>query len=234
VELFKYLQTSKDFHQRPKKHTLVTQTNIYLADDHELVAQGLASLIHSAYRNCTITTFKNGKQLFDATLEHQPDLIFLDYEMPVWDGKTALIALRNSFKNLPILMLSMINEKSVIEDCMKHGASGFVNKDCSVDEFKLAIKSVLSGSIFYSVEVIKVLSGLSPTASHHTVAVYDLTDRELDVLRLLCEGLSPREIGEKLFLSPRTIEKHKDNIMQKFELNSVARLIAFALKNKIV
>jgi len=213
---------------------LVKPTNIFLAEDHELVAQGIASILSNAFNNCTVSTFKNGQLLFDAVGQHQPDVIFLDYEMPIWDGKTTLLALRKHYPKIPVMMLSMINEKSVIEDCMKKGALGFVNKDCSIEDFRKAIESALLGVVFYSHEVLKVMSGIRPIASSHSVALYDFTEREMEVLSLLCDGLSPREIGEKIFLSPRTLEKHKDNIMQKLEVNSVSKLIAFALKNKIV
>jgi DNA-binding NarL/FixJ family response regulator len=213
---------------------LTEHTDIFLADDHELVSQGIAAIISNSFRNCRVSAFKNGKLLFEAVEKNPPHIIFLDYEMPVWDGKTTLVALRRSYPKIPVMMLSMINEKSLIEDCMKHGALGFINKDCSIEDFKLAIKSARSGSIFYSHEVLKVMQGLKPVAAAHDVPVYYLTQRELEVLKLLCDGLSPREIGNQIFLSPRTIEKHKDNIMQKLDVNSVSRLISFAIKNKIV
>lgn len=208
--------------------------SIYLADDHELVANGITLVLKKSFSHCSVETFRNGQLLFESTKEKQPDLIFLDYEMPVWDGKTTLIALQQKFPQIPVLMLSMVNEKFVIQDCINHGALGFVNKDCTVEEFKSAIDSAMNGKVYYSREVLKVLSGIEPTAFNQTVFKHDLSEREMDVLRLLCDGLSPREIGEKIFLSPRTVEKHKDNIMSKLELNSVAKLIAFSLKNKIV
>lgn len=211
-----------------------TTTTIYLADDHELVATGIASIICNCFPNAKVTTFKNGQLLFQATEKEVPDLVFLDYEMPVWDGKTTLIELKKKFPNLPILMLSMLNEKAIIQSCISLGAIGFLNKDCNLDEFKMAIESAFSGSVFYSREVLISLSGTTSTSINKETHIDDLTERELDVLRLLCEGMSPKEIGEKLFLSPRTVEKHKDNIMQKMEVSSVAKLISVALKNKLI
>lgn len=211
-----------------------TTTTIYLADDHELVATGIASIISNCLPNAKVTTFKNGQLLFQATEKEVPDLVFLDYEMPIWDGKTTLIELKKKLPELPVLMLSMLNEKAIIQSCITHGAIGFLNKDCSLDEFKMAIESALSEIVFYSREVLKSLSGTASNSVNIDAHIEELTERELDVLRLLCEGMSPKEIGEKLFLSPRTVEKHKDNIMQKMEVSSVAKLISVALKNKLI
>jgi two-component system response regulator NreC len=198
------------------------------------VATGIASIISNCLPNAKVTTFKNGQLLFQATEKEVPDLVFLDYEMPIWDGKTTLIELKKKLPELPVLMLSMLNEKAIIQSCITHGAIGFLNKDCSLDEFKMAIESALSEIVFYSREVLKSLSGTASNSVNIDAHIEELTERELDVLRLLCEGMSPKEIGEKLFLSPRTVEKHKDNIMQKMEVSSVAKLISVALKNKLI
>jgi two-component system response regulator NreC len=215
---------------------LITEipTTIYLADDHELVATGIASIICNCLPKAKVTTFKNGQLLYQKAEKEVPDLVFLDYEMPVWDGKTTLIELKKKHPELPILMLSMLNEKAIIQSCITHGAIGFLNKDCSLDEFKMAIENAFSGTVFYSREVLKSLSGTASNSVNNHSHIEELTERELDVLRLLCEGMSPKEIGEKLFLSPRTVEKHKDNIMQKMEVSSVAKLISVALKNKLI
>lgn len=210
------------------------QPTIYLADDHELVAKGIGLLLEKVKPSADIQIFKNGKLLFDACTTKVPDLVFLDYEMPIWDGKRTLSELKTSFPKVPILLLSMLNEKAIIESCISLGAIGFLNKDCSEEDFKLAIESALSGTVFYSREVLKALSGINSNSSTNLLSKMDLTERELDILRSLCDGLSPKEIAEKLFLSPRTVEKHKDNIMQKMEVNSVAKLISVALKNKLV
>lgn len=209
-------------------------TTIFIADDHELVVTGIASIIRNCFPNAIVSTFKNGELLFQAVENDVPNLVFLDYEMPVWDGKTTLIELKRKFPKLPVLMLSMLNEKAIIQSCISHGAIGFLNKDCSLEEFKMAIECALSGTVFYSREVLKALSEITVNSEQNKFSNLEFTERELDVLRLLCDGLSPKEIAEKLFLSPRTVEKHKDNIMQKMEVSSVSKLISVALKNKLV
>ncbi len=210
------------------------QPTFYLADDHELVAKGIASLISKILPLSRIVTFKNGELLFKECHSNLPDLIFLDYEMPLWDGKRTISELKKNFPSVPILILSMLNEKPIIETCISLGAIGFLNKDCSELELKHAIDSAFSGKLFYSQTILKSLHSVRKASPYNSTGNLDLTERELDVLQLLCDGLSPKEIGEKLFLSPRTVEKHKDNIMQKMGVSSVAKLISVALKNKLV
>ena len=129
-------------------------------------------------------------------------------------------------------MLSILNEKFIIEDCIKKGASGYLNKDCSLQELSEAIQST-AGEVYYSKEVLKILSGIHKPTGGFTLSE-PLSERESEILGLLCEGLSPKEIAGKLFLSTRTIETHKTNIMQKFDVSTVGKLISLAIKNKIV
>ncbi|MES2587661.1 MAG: response regulator transcription factor [Bacteroidota bacterium] len=208
---------------------------IYLADDHELVVQGISSLLEKIDGVNEIKIFPNGLDLYQACLNQKPDLIFLDIEMPQWDGRKTLVELKKSFPSLPCIMLSMLNEKGIVNDCIEKGANAYLNKDSSLQEFKEAILAVQGNEIFYSKEVLKVMAGLkNPTTSSSYHLIEPLSEREHEILVQLCEGLSPKEIGEKLFLSPRTIETHKNNIMQKFEVNSIAKLISVAIKNRLV
>jgi DNA-binding NarL/FixJ family response regulator len=154
--------------------------------------------------------------------------------MPVWDGKTTLIELKKFKAEIPVLMLSMLNEKAIIQDCITNGAIGFLNKDCSLSEFKEAIQSAIDKEVYYSREALKALSGVSNSTPTNLLQSFEFSEREIEILKLLCDGLSPKEIAEQLFVSPRTVEKHKDNIMRKMEVNSVAKLISTALKNKLI
>lgn len=209
-----------------------TQT-IYLADDHNLVAKGIASIMLQITNIESVEIFSNGKELYDACVKKLPTVVFLDVEMPIWDGRTTLVALKEKFPTLRCLMLSMLNEKLMIEDCLEKGASGYLNKDCSVIELQEAIFS--TNEYYFSKEALKSMSGFSKKTIEKDYQLTDpLTERELEVLALLCEGLSPREIADKIYLSPRTVETHKKNIMQKMEVNSIGKLISVALKNNLI
>lgn len=207
---------------------------IFLADDHELVAQGLSTLLLQIQKVDKVLVFKNGKELYQACLNAKPDFIFLDYEMPVWDGKETLIQIKKNFPKLPVLMLSMLNEKSIIKACISLGANGYLHKDSSIEELHEAIEKASISEIYYSNEIKKALSGALKNHAAEINLKEDLSEREMEILKLLCDGLSPKEIAEKLFLSQRTVETHKTNIMHKFDVNSIAKLISLSIKNRIV
>ena len=210
-----------------------TIQTIYLADDHNLVAKGIASIMLQITNIESVEIFSNGKALYDACVKKLPTVVFLDVEMPIWDGRTTLVALKEKFPTLRCLMLSMLNEKLMIEDCLEKGASGYLNKDCSVIELQEAIFS--TNEYYFSKEALKSMSGFTKKTIEKDYQLTEpLTERELEILALLCEGLSPREIADKIYLSPRTVETHKKNIMQKMEVNSIGKLISVALKNNLI
>lgn len=207
---------------------------VYIADDHNIVAKGIATLIAKFSEVEKVEIFPNGKELYNACCNIKPDVVFLDMGMPIWDGKTALIELKKKFPTLRCIMLSMYNEKEIINDCIHNGASGYLNKDCSEIELRQAI--IAKDEIYYSK---KVLTALNDTDEHtQNSEIFPLKEqlskREIDILTLLCEGMNPKEIAKKLFLSIRTVETHKTNIMTKFEVNSVGKLISLVLKNNVI
>ncbi len=207
---------------------------IYLADDHEIVAAGIATLLKEIDSIREVVVFNSGKQLYDTCLLQQPDLVFLDYAMPIWDGEKTLVALMAKYPSIRVIMLTMNNEKKIIEDCILKGAKAFLNKNSSVQELADAISTVLNGQIYYAREALLSISGVNTAQKQQDVHDVQLSTRELEVLKLLCDGFSPKEIAQQLFLSPRTTETHKKNIMEKMGVNSVAKLISVSLRTKII
>lgn len=206
---------------------------VYIADDHNIVAKGIAEIISKISEVEEVKIFQNGKDLFDACCEIIPSIAFLDMGMPVWDGRTTLVELKKKFPDLRCMILSMYNEKEIINDCIRKGASGYLNKDCSEDELRQAV--TLKDGVYFSKEVLRTLSSFENETKNEVFQLKEqLSERELEVLTLLCEGMTPKEIAEKIFLSHRTVETHKTSIMNKFDVNSVGKLISIALKNKIV
>lgn len=206
---------------------------VFLADDHHIVAKGIANIIQQINGVEKVEIFANGQELFDACTNQLPNLVFLDIDMPIWDGRKTLVALKEKYPTLRCCMLSMNNEKSIVDDCLEKGASGYLNKDCNELELQEAIFS--KEAIYFSKEVLKTISGYNKSNVKKGFELTEpLTDRELEILALLCEGLSPKEIAEKIYLSPRTVETHKKNIMYKMDVNSIGKLISVALKNKLI
>ncbi|MCK6648956.1 MAG: response regulator transcription factor [Bacteroidia bacterium] len=207
--------------------------NIYLADDHNIVAEGIAGILKDMPKVHSVAIFNNGKELYEACQKTRPDVVFLDVDMPIWNGVFTLEKLADRFPEMPCFMLSMLNERSIIEDCIRKGAAGYLNKNCRTDELEEALN--LKERPFFCKQVLLFLSGLSQEETANTVKPTEpLTVRETEILSLFCDGLSPKEISERLFISQRTVENHKSMIMQKFNVNSVGKLISVALKNKIV
>ena len=209
------------------------QIVVYLADDHEIVAKAIAGLLMSLSNIKQVSTFTNGKELYDACLVKMPDLVILDMEMPDWNGMATLKKLKE-INAAPVIMLTMNDEKRIIEETMREGAKGYLHKNCTLEELQDALKTVLAGEQFLSVETKKIMVGLKKSSSGYAGLTEPLTEKDYEVLKLVCEGLTSKEIGEKLFLSPRTVETRKNNLMQKFNVQTTGRLIAIALKHKIV
>jgi two-component system response regulator DegU len=206
---------------------------VYFADDHQLVAKAIADLLLKVKNIAHVKIFSNGKELYQASLASQPDLIILDIQMPEWNGIATLKKLKE-LGSIPTIMLTMNDEKTVIEECMREGARGYLNKDCTQEELQDAIATVLQGQIFLSEEAKKIMVGLKQSQTSSGSVNEPLTEKEYEVLKLVCDGLSSKEIGEKLFISPRTVETRKNNLMQKFNVQTTGKLIAIAIKNKLV
>lgn len=203
---------------------------VYIADDHRIVAEGIKSLIENTGLTKEVRYFKNGQELFNECKIEIPDNVFLDLEMPIWDGRKTLEEINQNFPGVRCMILSMNNEKYIIEDCVQKGAKGFLDKNCTIEEITKALTS--NDDLYFSVDILKILS--SPTKIERTIEAEPLSDREKEILKYLADGMSPKEIADKICLSVRTVETHKNNIMQKYQVNSVGKLISLALKNKLV
>lgn len=207
---------------------------VYIADDHRLVANGLAAILETFEQVNVVKIFGNGEELFKSCLNQKPDLIFLDIEMPHWDGIKTLEEIQQAFPSIPCIMLSMLNEKKIINRCVQLGALGYINKDCSKDELYEAIKAAQIKQLYFSKEVSNVLEGKAKIKINENDFQLAISEREMEVLRYLCDGMSPKEIAEKLFLSRRTVETHKNNIMQKFGVSTIGKLISISIRSNIV
>tara|TARA_B100000508_G_scaffold140085_1_gene139995 strand:- start:88243 stop:88890 length:648 start_codon:yes stop_codon:yes gene_type:complete len=213
----------------------LTFNTAYLADDHEIVAKGVAELLIKVIPNISVEISKNGEDLIRKVLSEKPDLVILDVEMPVRDGLEALKVLRGRGYRFPILMLSMVEEQSVIQKAMDLGANGYLHKDCSENELKEALEMIAEDQFYLSKEAKSAMLGLKKNVrSEGRDNAYGITKRESEVLQLICEGMTSKEIGERLFISARTVESHKENLMQKLDVNSSSKLVAKALKQRII
>lgn len=186
---------------------------IYLADDYAIVAHGVANLLLSLPNVQEVIVYDNGKSLFEAAQHKLPSLIILDIEMPIWNGTDTLKKIKESTV-VPCIMLSMNDEKYIIQECIKLGASGFMPKDCNIEELREAIDVVLDGGTYLGEKITKILATKKTVDNDVFELTTDITKRELEILENLCDGLTCKDIADKLYLSASTVETHKKVLWQ--------------------
>jgi DNA-binding NarL/FixJ family response regulator len=208
---------------------------IIIADDHQLVAEGLKSIIEQSDQCKVIALVKNGAELLKQLEIVLPDVVLMDIDMPVMNGIEAMQNIQKRFPELKVIVLSMHEEKGLVKKFSDMGAKGFVIKNTDQDELQLAIKRVMGGGQYFSASLtMNLISQNMGSIGNSTV--FDnkkalLTDREIEILKLIAEGLSNKEIGDKLFISHRTVDTHRTNLMKKLEVSNIAGLIRYAIKN---
>lgn len=210
-----------------------------ISDDHALFREGIISLM----RDYNIIEFtleaENGRDVLTKLKNGIPDVLLLDLDMPVMDGIETLKILKSdaAYENLKVIILTMHTEERMITYLMELGANGFITKDSRPEEISTAITTVHKQGYYFNDSVSQaMLKGLKDK-SKKTPKLgdnYQLTSRELEVLQLIAQGLTTTEIGEKLFLSNRTIEGHRKNLLSKLGARNTATLIITAIKEGII
>lgn len=208
---------------------------VILTDDHNIIREGLRSLLEDDEETEVVGEASNGKELL-ALLEHTPaDVVLLDINMPVMDGYEAAKQVTERFPDTKVLALSMLNSEPFVQKMMENGASGYILKNTGKAELRSAIKLVAEGSQF-------MCADLAIRFLHKSSAPEDVSDkpnrggnvlskRELEVLGLIAEGFTNAEIADKLFTSKRTIETHRQNILEKTNAKNTANLVKYAIQN---
>jgi two-component system response regulator NreC len=214
--------------------------SILLVDDHQLVLDGLVSIINELEDFEIVASATNGKEGVQLAETFNPNIILMDIDMPVMNGLEATRQIKAQKKETKVIILTMHNEVSLIKKVMEIGADGYLLKNADREEFYNALCSVSKGKSYFSAEVTERL--LNPdklktsnfVVEHDTVQLSKLTEREIDVLKQIAEGYSNKEIGDKLFISHRTVDTHRTNLMKKLGAHNIAGLIKFAIKNGLV
>ena len=204
---------------------------IVLADDHQLILDGLKALINDVNGFEVVGVAANGKQLLDLVSAVSVDVALVDIDMPVMSGLEAIKAMMESGVDTKCIALTMHNEKGMIQKVMQAGAKGYVLKNIDQDDLIETIRRVQEGEEVLGQEVKQTLKtqGQEQKTSYQNVALgYDLTDREMELLRLIALGMSNKEIGEALFISHRTVDTHRTNLMKKLNVHNIAGLIRYA------
>ena len=205
---------------------------ILLADDHELVRKGICSLIELYHEFQVVAEAANGREALNYLKENPVDLVLLDIEMPVMNGIETIIRIKENWKNLPVMMLTMQNNPEMLRQSIAAGATGYIHKNAAPQELHEAIKAALNHQPYFSKEAMKMISTSDePSARKAQPEILkQLSAREIEILKLIAQGYSSTVIGHKLFLSPQTIDTHRKNILKKLNLHSVRELTKFAVQ----
>lgn len=215
------------------------KTSVIIADDHTIVRDGIKALLSEQEDIIIIGEASNGSELFRLLSLTTADIILLDISMPDLSGIEICERLRTEYPQIKVLFLSMYTTEEYIFNAIKAGAHGYLPKNISQPELLEAIRSISQGREYFNETISNIIlksyiNKAKNAETENDIREHSLSKRELEVLRLFAEGFSNSEIGTRLFISPRTVESHKNHIMQKINLKSPVDLIKFAIKNHIV
>jgi DNA-binding NarL/FixJ family response regulator len=217
--------------------TLELKRKIVIAEDQTIVRQGLRSLLESEDNIEVVAEAGNGLETIKCVEQYAPDLVLLDLAMPKMSGLSALKDIKERFKKTKILVLTFHTSEEYILEAFGNGADGYCLKNDTHSELLNAINSLLAGKSYISPSVSgKVLEGYLAGRQilKKETAWESLTKREKEVLQLVGEGYSSVEIGKMLSISPKTVDKHRSNIMNKLNLHSASALTAYAIEKGLV
>ncbi len=203
---------------------------LLLVDDHKIVLDGLESLLADMDGFDCVATADNGQKALDLLKVFEIDVILMDIDMPIMNGMEATKAVKQQYPQVRVISLTQHSERGMVKKLIECGSDGYLLKNIDHDELADAIRTVHGGQSYFSSEVSETLSGKAVEKSA-TGAEVEITEREVEILTLIAEGFSSKQIGEKLFISPRTVDTHRTNLMNKLDIHNVAGLIRFALKN---
>ncbi|MBD0399962.1 response regulator transcription factor [Flammeovirga sp. EKP202] len=212
-----------------------TPIKVILVDDHIMIREGLKSfLLQEQFQ--IIGEANNGKEALQLLQDNEVNVVVTDIMMPEMDGIELSKVITKENPEVQVLALTMMNENYNIKKMLAAGAKGYVLKDCTQDELRNAILSVAQGKSFYSAEVTNIImEGLSsvPTSKKRVSSEIPLTGREKEILHLICKEYSNQEIADELFISSRTVETHKRNLLEKTGVKNVAGLVLYAIERKL-
>jgi two-component system, NarL family, response regulator NreC len=217
----------------------MNKIKILLADDHPLVRSGLVKLLEPYKEFVVIGEASDGEEAVAMTKKLGPDVVIIDLSMPKLSGVEATKLIRKHSPLVKVLVLTMHDNEEYVYQILKSGANGYMLKNTSKDDLAAAIRAVANGDKFFSPRVSEIMVKAylrKAGAREEQVADNDdipLTKREKEILSYIAEGLNNAQIGEKLFISARTVDTHRTNIMQKLDIHDAANLVRYALSKKV-
>lgn len=212
------------------------QIKLAVVDDQHLFRQGLISLFGEFEELSLEIEAANGVELLEQLKTKKPDVVLLDLEMPVMDGIETTANLQKKYPDLKVLILTMHNEEEIILHLIEKGAHGFLLKDNSIETIVDAIHAVMESGYYFNDRVSQVMvRGLMNNQKIKPGFVdAGLSEREVEVVKLICKELTNKEIAEKLFISVRTVDGHREKILQKTKAKNTVGIVMYAVKNNLL
>ncbi len=209
--------------------------SIVIADDHKIVREGLIRLLEVREDFTVIGEASNGEEAVALVMEKRPDIVLMDINMPKLSGIDATRQLGKAGCKSKILVLSMHESRAYVEEVLRAGASGYVVKNSASKDVHNAIDAVRSGASYLSPAITQqVVDAIARPGDAGPSGVSMLTEREREVLKLIAEGLSSKEIASDLGVSLKTIDSHRSNLMEKLDIHKVSGLVRFAIRAGLV
>lgn len=208
---------------------------IMIVDDHPLFREGLKTIINRDKNHTVIAEAGNGKEGIKLGKEHQPDIMLVDVSMPGKNGIQMIRELKDSLPKTRFIMISMHSEPDYIVEAFRAGATGYMIKESAASSLIKGLDTVASGEMFLDISlsqevVFKLLQAKDTPAGGEQDPYSSLTAREQEILRMLAEGFTTKEVADKLYISPKTVENHRTNLMKKLGLQNSVELIRYAAR----
>jgi DNA-binding NarL/FixJ family response regulator len=207
---------------------------IVLVDDHQMFREGLRFVLSQVPDFDVIGSASNGQEYLKLIEKNIPDVVLMDIGMPVMDGVQATEKTSELYPSANVIALSMFSDQEYYHKMVAAGVKGFLIKEAGIDELQKAIRSVMQGNAYFSQELLR---NIIVNISNVKISGHDpmqLTKREEEVLRMICKGYTTKEISDLLFISQKTVEGHKTNLLSKTNSKNAINLVLYALKNKLV
>lgn len=214
----------------------MTNVKIALADDHKIVRDGIKTMLESQPGIDVVAEASNGIEILEKLEDTPVDLVIMDISMPEKDGIQATKDLKEAHPNVKVLALSMSNDDLHIRQMIQAGVSGYIMKSAGRKDLKDAIETIMSGEHYFSDEATQsiMMDLVKGKGKSTTMDAVHITDRELEILELIVQEYTNQEIAEKLFISPRTVDAHRRNLLQKTGARNTAGLVKYAFQHNLI
>lgn len=207
---------------------------IIIADDHDIIREGIKGILQNKEEYLVIAEASDGEEVVSKVSEFKPDVLLLDISMPKRSGLDVLSQIHNIAPNTKVIIVTMHRANIYVDKSFNLNVMGYLNKENVVEDLLPALRAVIRGEKYISSKISQYLVERSAQKEKRSKSAIELTQREKDIVRLVVEGKTAKEIAETLFISSRTVENYKNSLLKKLGLNKTSELIKYAITHKIV